>query len=344
MQGSSLLKRGDRVITRRRIIIALGAGALAALLAAAAVVNSLAQDYPTKPVVIVVPFAPGGPTDTLARNLGVAMGAALKQQIIIDSSGGAGGTIGINKVAKARPDGYTILLMHIGISTAPALYRNLPYDTLNDVEPIGRVADVPMTLIAKKTLPPNNFREFLAYAKANKDKLTYGNAGLGSSSHLCGLLFMSTIETAFTTVPYKGNAPAMIDLVGGQIGFMCDQTTNTTQQINAGTIKAYGVTSKTRVPSLPDIPTLNEAGLTGFEVVIWYGLYAPKGTPKLILDKLVAALQSAVNDTTFKSRLAELGAEPVPVSKATPESLRTFLKSEIERWGPIIKKAGVYAD
>ena len=314
------------------------------LLAVAATTNALAQDYPTKPVTIVVPFPPGGPSDILARNLAVAMGAALKQQIIVENSGGAGGTIGINKVAKARPDGYTILLMHIGMSTAPALYRKLPYDTINDFEPIGQVADAPMVLVAKKALPPNNFKEFLAYAKANKDKLTYGNAGLGSSSHLCGMLFMSAIETEFTIISYKGNAPALSDLIGGQIDVMCDQTSTTTPQINAGTLKVYGVTSKTRVASLPNIPTLNEAGLASFEVVIWNGLYVPKGTPQSAIDKLVVALQTALANSTFRSRLSELGLEPVPVEKARPEDLRAFLKSEIERWGPIIKKAGVYAD
>jgi len=303
-----------------------------------------AQDYPTKSIYLVVPFAAGGPTDTLARNLAVTLGSTLKQQIIIDNSVGAGGTVGISKVAHARPDGYTLLLMHIGMSTSPALYRKLPYDTINDFEPIGQVADVPMTLIAKKAMPANNFKDFLTYAKANKDKMSYGNAGLGAASHLCGLLFMSAIQTDFTTIPYKGTAPAMTDLMGGQIDFMCDQTTNTTQQIKAGTVKAYGVTSKTRVASLPDVPTLDEQGLKGFEVVVWHGLYAPKGTPKPVLDKLNAALQAAVKDPTFKTRLAELGAEPVPVAKATPDSLRSFLKSEIDKWGPIIKKAGVYAD
>lgn len=225
-----------------------------------------------------------------------------------------------------------------------ALNRKLPYDTINDFEPIGQVADVPMVLVAKKALPPNSLKEFLVYAKANKDKLTYGNAGLGSSSHLCGMLFMSAIETEFTNISFKGNAPALSDLVGGHIDFMCDQTSTTTSQISAGTIKVYGVTSKTRVASLSNVPTLNEQGLRGFEVVIWNALYAPKGTPKAALDKLVFALQSALADPIFRSRLSELGAEPVPVEKARPEALRAFLRSEIERWGPIIKKAGVYAD
>jgi len=303
-----------------------------------------AQDYPTRPITVVVPFAAGGPTDTLARNLGVVMGPLLKQQIVIDNSAGAGGTIAANKVAKARPDGYTLLLAHIGMSTAPALYRKLPFDPLNDFEYIGQIADVPMTLIAYKGVPANNFKEFLAYAKANKDKLNYANAGLGAASHLCGLLFMTAIETDFNTIPYKGTAPAMTDLIGGQVQFMCDQTTNTTQQIKSGTVKVYGVTSKQRVPSLKEIPTLAEQGLPNFEVAVWHGLYAPKGTPKPVIDKLVAALQTAVQEQTFRVRLADLGAEPVSKDKATPESLRNHLKAEIDKWGPIIKKAGQYAD
>jgi len=313
-------------------------------LALAAAAGVCAQDYPNKQLVVVVPFAAGGPTDTLARNLGVTLTNSLKQQVIIDNAGGAGGTIGINKVAKARNDGYTLLLMHIGMSTSPALYRKLPYDTMNDFEFIGQVADVPMTMLGKKALPPNNLKELLPYLRANKDKLTYANAGLGAASHLCGLLFMSQNEIDLTTVPYKGTAPAMTDLIGGQIDLMCDQTTNTTQQINAGTVKVYGVTSAQRVPSLKEVPTLAEQGMKGFEVVVWHGLYAPKGTPKPIVDKLVAALQAAVQDATFTSRLADLGAVPVPVAKANPEALRTHLQAEIKKWDPIIKKAGQYAD
>ena len=313
-------------------------------LALAAAAGVFAQDYPNKQLVVVVPFAAGGPTDTLARNLGVTLTNSLKQQVIIDNAGGAGGTIGINKVAKARNDGYTLLLMHIGMSTSPALYRKLPYDTMNDFEFIGQVADVPMTMLGKKALPPNSLKELLPYLRANKDKLTYANAGLGAASHLCGLLFMSQNEIDLTTVPYKGTAPAMTDLIGGQIDLMCDQTTNTTQQINAGTVKVYGVTSAQRVPSLKEVPTLAEQGMKGFEVVVWHGLYAPKGTPKPIVDKLVAALQAAVQDATFTSRLADLGAVPVPVAKANPEALRTHLQAEIKKWDPIIKKVGQYAD
>ena len=307
-------------------------------------IGASAQDYPAKPVVIVVPAAAGGPTDTLARVLAAAMGEALKQQLLIDNSGGAGGIIGINKVAKARADGYTVLLYHIGMSTAPALYRKLPYDTLNDFDYIGQIADVPMTLIAKKATPAANFAEFLVYARANQKALTYANAGIGSASFLCGLLLMNAMQAEFTTVPYKGTGPAMNDLVGGQTDFMCDQTTNTVPQIKSGNVKVYGVTTASRLPSLPDVPTLQEQGLGGFDLVVWNGLYAPKGTPKGALDKLVAALQSAVQDAAFRTRLADLGAEPVAVAKATPESLRAMLRSEVDKWTPIIRKTGIYAD
>lgn len=306
--------------------------------------NAYAQQYPAKPIVLVVPFAAGGPTDTLARNLGQVLTKTLKQQVIIDNRAGAGGTIGVGIVAKAKPDGYTVLLHHIGMSTAPALYRKLSFNPLTDFEYIGQVADVPMTMLGKKTLPPNNLKELLAYIKSNKDKMTYGNAGLGAASHLCGLLFLSAIEADVQTVSYKGTAPAMTDLMGGQIDIMCDQTTNTTSQIQAGTVKVYGVTSRTRVPSLPNVPTLQEQGLKGFEVVVWHGLYAPKGTPKDALDRLNAALKAAVQDPAFKEALAKLGSDPVPVAKVTPEALRDHLKAEIDKWGPIIKKAGVYAD
>jgi len=303
-----------------------------------------AQDYPSKPITIIVPAAAGGPTDTLTRVLAAQMGETLKQQMIIENVGGAGGTIGIARAAKARADGYTLLLYHIGMATSPALYRKLQYDTLNDFDYVGQVADVPMMMIAKSTIPANTFAEFLSYAKANKDKLTYANAGLGSASYLCGILFMSAVETNFTMVPYKGTGPAMNDLVGGQVDFMCDQTTNTVPQIKAGKVKAYGVTTAARLASMPELPTLAEQGLKGFDLVVWNGVFAPKGTPKPALDKLVAALQTAVQSPTFRSRLAELGAEPVPLAKANPGSLGMLLKSEVEKWGPIIRKTGVFAD
>ena len=312
-----------------------------ALLGAA---GAAAQDFPRKPITVIVPFAAGGPTDTVARLLGVAMGKSLKTQIVVENVGGAGGTIGAARVAKAPPDGYTVLLHHIGQSTAPALYRKLPYDAVADFEPVGLVNEVPMTLVARKDFPPKDLKELIAYVRANKDKVSYANAGLGAASHLCGMLFMSAIDTDLTTVPYKGTGPAMNDLLGGQVDFMCDQTTNTTSQIRAGKIKVYGVTTKARVPSLPDVPTLQEAGLPGFEVSVWHGLYAPKGTPPAVVAQLAKGLQDALKDATVKQRFAELGAEVAPDSRATPAALRTHLAAEIAKWGPIIRKAGVYAD
>ena len=221
---------------------------------------SRAQDYPTKVITMVVPFAAGGPTDTVARLIAQPMTKTLKQQVIVENVGGAGGTIAANRVAKAAPDGYTILIHHIGMSTAPALYRKLPYNAINDFEPIGLINEVPMTLVAKKDFPAKDLKELIAYVKANKDKVNYANAGLGAASHLCGMLFMTAIQTDVTTVPYSGTAPAMNDLLGGQVDFMCDQTTNTTSQIKAGKIKVYGVTTKKRVASLPNVPTMDEAG------------------------------------------------------------------------------------
>ena len=303
-----------------------------------------AQTYPTKTITMIVPFAAGGPTDTVARLVAQSMGTKLKQQIIIENVGGAGGTIGAARVAKAAPDGYTLFLHHIGQSTAPALYRKLSYNAQTDFEPIGLVTDVPMTIVARKDFPAKDFKEFLAYVKANKDKVTYANAGVGSASHLCGMLFMTAIGTDLTTVPYKGTGPAMNDLLGGQVDFMCDQTTNTTSQIKSGKIKAYGVTTKARLASMPDLPTLNEAGLPGFEVAVWHGMYAPKGTPKPIIDTLASALQSALKDPNVKQRFNDLGTEPVAEKRATPEALRAHVKAEIERWSPIIAKAGIYAD
>lgn len=320
----------------------LRAAACLALFGSAALAH--AQTYPTKTITMIVPFAAGGPTDTVARLVAQSMGNKLKQQIIIENVGGAGGTIGAARVAKAAPDGYTLFLHHIGQSTAPGLYRKLSYNAIDSFEPIGLITDVPMTLVARKDFPAKDMKEFLAYVKANKSKVTYANAGVGSASHLCGMLFMTAIGTDLTTVPYKGTGPAMNDLLGGQVDFMCDQTTNTTSQIKGGKIKAYGVTTKTRLASMPDLPTLNESGVPGFEVAVWHGLYAPKGTPKPVIDALSGALQVALKDPVVKQRFADLGTEPVPEAKARPEALRAHLKSEIDRWGAIIKKAGIYAD
>ena len=303
-----------------------------------------AQSYPAKPVTIIVPFAAGGPTDTVGRVMAQAMAKPIGGQVIVENRPGPGGTIGAEYVAKAAPDGHTVLLHHIGMSTAPALYRQLRFNPLKDYEYIGLINEVPMTLVARGNFPAKDLKELLAYLKANAKKVNYANAGLGAASHLCGMLFMSAIETDLTTVPYKGTAPAMNDLIGGQVDLMCDQTTNTVSQIKGGKIKVYGVTTKTRVPALKDVPTLDEQGLKGFEVSVWHAFYAPAKTPKPVVDKLVSALQEALKDPVVKQRFNDLGTDPVDPARATPQVLAGFLKAEIDKWAPIIKKAGVYAD
>ncbi len=300
--------------------------------------------YPNRNVTMLVPYAAGGPTDTVARVTAQAMGKPLGQTIVVENRPSAGGILAPETIKNAKPDGYNILIHHIGMATTPALYRQLRFNPLADFDYIGLINDVPMTIIARQNIPAKDFKEFLAYIKANKDKVSYANAGIGAASHLCGMLFMSAIQTDVLTVPYKGTAPAMNDLLGGTVDFMCDQTTNTTTQIKAGKVKVYGVTSAKRVPSLPEVPTMIEQGLKDFEVGIWHALYAPKGTPKDVIDKLVAALQVAVKDADVNKRFADLGATAYPADKATPAALQAHLKAEIDKWGPIIKKAGVYAD
>ena len=317
---------------------------LVALLSAAA--SAWAQ-YPDKPVTIVVPFAAGGPTDKVARDLGEVLRKGLNNQtVVIENVGGAGGTLGAAKVAKAAPDGYTLLLHHIGMATSPALYRKMPYDTMNDFEYIGMVNEVPMTVVGRSTLPANTFAELRTWINANKGKINLANAGLGAASHLCGLLFQQAMGVDMTTVPYKGTAPAMTDLLGGQVDIMCDQTTNTTQQIEGGKIKAYAVTTTKRLttPALAKLPTLDESGLKGFNVTIWHGLYAPKGTPKAALDKVNAALKNALKDAEFIKRQEALGAVVVSDNRVNGPDHKKFVEAEIAKWGPAIKAAGQYAD
>jgi tripartite-type tricarboxylate transporter receptor subunit TctC len=313
----------------------------------AAALTGTAAAYPDKPVTIVVPFAAGGPTDKVARDLAQVMAKSLNNQsLIIENVGGAGGTLGAAKVAKAPADGYTLLLHHIGMATAPALYRKLPFDVMNDFEFVGMVNDVPMTLIGRSTLPANNYAELVKWLEANKGKINLANAGLGAASHLCGLLFQQALKIEMTTVPYKGTAPAMTDLLGGQVDLMCDQTTNTTGQIEGGKVKAFAVTTPKRLttPALAKLPTLEESGLKGFNVQIWHGLYAPKGTPKPVLDKLNAALREALKDPEFIKRQEALGAVVVTDARVNPAEHRKFVEAEIAKWGPAIKAAGQYAD
>lgn len=318
--------------------VALAAAAFALPQAASA------QAYPERTITVVVPFAAGGPTDTVTRLVAEAMSKDLGQQVIVENVGGAGGTLGAGRVASADPDGYTLLLHHIGMATSATLYRNLPYDTLNAFEYVGLVTEVPMTIVARKDLEPTDLKGLIEYAKANADALTVANAGIGAASHLCGMMFMSAIQTPLVTVPYKGTGPAMTDLLGGQVDIMCDQTTNTTKQIQGGTIKAYAVTSPARLDVLPDVPTAEEAGLPGFQVGIWHGLYAPKGTPAEATERLAKSLQVALRDPNVVARFAELGTIPSSEADATPAALKAKLEAEIVRWKPVIDNAGQYAD
>ena len=320
------------------------------LVVAAAALTLVAQadTYPTaKPVTIVVPFTAGGPTDRVARDLAEAMRKPLGgATVVVDNAAGAGGSIGANKVAKAAPDGYTLLLHHIAMATMPTLVRNIPFKVDSDFEYLGMVNDVPMTLIGKPSLPAANYKELSTWIGANKDRINLGNAGVGSASHLCGLLFQNAIQVDMTTVPYKGTAPAMTDLIGGQIDLMCDQTTNTTSQIEGKKVKAFAVTTTKRLttPALKDLPTMQESGLKGFEVTIWHGLYAPKGTPPEILTKLNGALKAALKDPEFIKKQEGLGAVVVTDKRVEPAEHKKFVAAEITKWSPVIKAAGVYAD
>jgi tripartite-type tricarboxylate transporter receptor subunit TctC len=307
-------------------------------------ISAHAQSYPDRTITMVVPFSAGGPTDTVARLVAESMSKDLGQQIIVENVGGAGGSLGAGRVAQADPDGYTVLLHHIGMATSATLYRKLAYDTLNAFEYVGLVTDVPMTIVARKDFEPKDLKGLIDYVKANKDTVTVANAGIGAASHLCGMMFMSAIETPVVTVPYKGTGPAMTDLLGGQVDIMCDQTTNTTKQILGGTIKAYAVTSPARLPVLPDVPTAAEGGLADFQVGIWHGVYAPKGTPAEATERLSKALQVALKDPNVVARFAELGTVPSSEAEATPAALKTKLETEIARWKPVIEAAGQYAD
>ena len=318
--------------------------ALATALAALAGGAAAQGAYPTRPITLIVPFAAGGPTDVVARSLGAAMAKTLGQTVIVENKLGAGGTLAAGFVARAAPDGYTLLIHHNGMATAPALYRKLAFNPLTDFEYISQVVDVPMTLLGRKDLPAKTLPELIAYLKANATKVNFAHAGLGAVSHLCSLVFRQAIGVDVQTVPYSGTAPAMNALLGGQVDLLCDQTTQTVQHIKSGGVRLYGVTTRQRIKALPDAPTLEEQGLKGFQVVVWHGIYAPKGTPQPALDKVNAAVRAALKDATVQQRMAELGAEIVPEAKQTPEGLHTWLKTEIDRWGPVIRNAGVYAD
>ena len=301
--------------------------------------------FPDREIKLIVPFPPG-PTDTVGRTLAESMRKHLKQAIVVENLGGAGGTRGATVVAKAKPDGYTILIHHIGMSTAPALYKTLAYNPLTDFEHIGLINEVPMTFIARKDFPAGNMKEFIQLVRTEPKKWNMANAGIGAASHLCGMLFQSALNTDLTTVPYQGTGPALTDLMGGQTDFMCDQTTNTTERIKAGQVKGFAVTTRQRLKTdgLAQLPTVSESGLANFEITVWHGLYAPKGTPKAVVDKLTEALNVALRDPEVVKRFETLGTAPVTPDRATSAYHAKFLKSQIDQWSPIIKKAGVFAD
>ena len=321
-----------RTLTSLVAALALGVGAASA------------QDYPANTITTVVPFSAGGPTDTVTRLIAESMSRTLGEQIIVENVGGAGGTLGARRVAQAEPDGYTLLVHHIGMATSATLYRSLPYDPRTAFAPVGLITEVPMTLVARPDFPPEDLPGLISYVKENADEVLYANAGIGAASQLCGMLIMQALDTQLTTVPYQGTGPAMTDLMGGQVDFMCDQTTNTTNPIKAGSIKAYAAFTDERLDVLPDLPTAKEAGLEGIEIAIWHGLYAPAGTPEDVVAKLSEALKTALADEHVTQRFAELGTAPVPPEAVTPEALQEKLLSEIDRWKPVIEEAGVYAE
>ncbi|MDI1235928.1 MAG: tripartite tricarboxylate transporter substrate-binding protein [Polaromonas sp.] len=324
---------------------------LLVLAAAATALFANAQTYPgSKPVSIVVPFAAGGPTDRVARDLAEAMRKNMPgSNFVVENVNGAGGTIAATKVAKATPDGHTLLLHHIGMASAPALYRKLQYKPLEDFEYLGMINEVPMTLIGKPQLPANTYRDFENYIKANAGKLNIAHAGLGSASHLCGLMWQAAINAkeAMTTIPFGGTGPAMNALVGGQVDLMCDQTTNTTGQIEAGRVKAFAVTTAKPLSNhklLKDYPSLQDMGLKGFNLTIWHGLYAPKGTPPAIQAQLNTALKLALKDPDFIKKQEGLGAIVITDNRVEPAAHKAFVASEIAKLKPVIEAAGKFAD
>jgi tripartite-type tricarboxylate transporter receptor subunit TctC len=317
-------------------------------IAAVLMLGSVATDvaaqkpFPERPVTILVPAAAGGPSDTVARLVAESMAKTLGQQIVIENIGGAGGSLGGAKVAKAEPDGYTLLLYHIGVATFQALYPGLPYKP-GELTSVGLITDVPMTLVGRSDLPAQSVGEVVSFIKAQNGAATFGTAGVGAVSHLCGMLLQQAIGAKLTSVPYKGTGPAMTDLIGKRIDLMCDQTTNTTNQINAKEIRAYAVTTPKRIDILPDVPTLQESGLAGFEVTAWHALWAPKGTPEPIRQTLAGALQKALADPVVIKRFADLGTAPVPAEMAKPAALDQRFQSELARWGKVIADAGEVA-
>ena len=300
-----------------------------------------AASYPDDSITITVPFAAGGPTDTVTRLVAKPMSKELGQEIVVKNAEGAGGTLAAGDVAEAEPDGYTLLMHHIGMSTAPALYPDLAFDPLKDFKTIGLVTTVPMTIVSNKDFEPNNLEELVTYVKANADKVTLANAGVGAASHLCGLLIEQAVGVDLNEVPYDGTGPALTDLVGGQVDFLCDQTTNTIPQIEGDKVKAFAVTTPERIEALSDLQTTAEAGLPDVEVGVWHGLYAPAETPDEVVKAVTDALAKALKDPEVVKKMADLGTEPVPEDQVTPDAHTKLLGEQIDLWTPVIEDAGV---
>ena len=315
--------------------------ALAVLAFALTSSAALAQAWPSRPITMVMPYAPGGPGDTITRVFAAAMQKTLGQQVVVDNPAGASGSIGTAKVARSAPDGYTLLMIHVSHATNTAMYKGLPYDPVADFEPIGSATNGPMVIVARNDFPARDVGEFIAYLRANQQKVSLAHAGVGSASHLCGLMMMNALNVKLNEIPYKGTGPALNDVLGGQVDVLCDQTSGTVPSVKAGRIKAFAVPGKTRLPSLPNVPAISEAGVQDFDINISFGLYAPKGTPKPVLEKLTAALQKAVTDPDVRARLDGMGISAVSEEQATPSWLRAHLQREIDTLGGLLTKAGV---
>jgi len=320
------------------------AGALIALGLACATSGALAQAWPAKPITLVMPYAPGGPGDAITRVFAAALQKTLGQQVVVDNPAGASGTIGTAKVARSAPDGYTLLMIHVSHATNLAMYKGLPYHPVDDFEPIGSATSGPMLVVARTGFPAKDLEEFVAYLRANGPRVNLAHAGVGSASHLCGLMLMNALNVKLNEIPYKGTGPALNDVMGGQVDVLCDQTSGTVPSVKAGRIKAYAAAGKARLPSLPEVPALAEAGVQGFDINISFGLYAPRGTPRPVLEQLTAALQKAVTDAEVRARLEGMGVAVVSPEQATPAALRAHLAHEIDTLGGLLIKAGVKAN
>lgn len=322
----------------RTVLRTLSAALLALGLQAAALAQA---DFPSKSVAMVVPFPPAGSTDVIGRLLAQTMGKHLGQSVLVENVGGAGGTIGAAKAARAPGDGYTLLFNNMAQASAPSLYAKLPFDPLVDFEPVGPLVEVPMILVARKNFPGDTLQAVFDYAKANPGKLNFATAGVGATTHLCEVLLQFSTGLKWTAVPYKGTGPALNDLLGGQVDVICDQPASTLGHIKSGNLKPIAVATKARLKSLPEVPTFEESGMPGFQLAVWHGLYASKGTPKPVIDKLSAALRQSLSDPAFTQRLQEMSGLVVPPEQATPDALRQLLKSEVERWRNALRSAGV---